>query len=77
MLGLPPDLPAEPAKGKSDGFDAQASKKADIDSGLVADFRRHLKTCSKLPPSVAASDNVMIRLRVLMTPEASSRRIRS
>jgi len=70
MLGLPPDLPVEPAKGKSDGFDAQASKKADIDSGLVADFRRHLKTCSKLPPSIAASDNVMIKLRVRMTPEA-------
>lgn len=70
MLGLPPDLPAEPAKGKSDGFDAPASKKADIDSGLVADFRRHLKTCSKLPPSIAASDSVMIKLRVRMTPEA-------
>ena len=69
LLGLPPDLPVEPAKGKNDDFDAQASKKADIDSSLVAEFRRHLKTCSKLPPSIAPSDSVMIRLRVFMTPE--------
>jgi hypothetical protein len=69
MLGLPPDLPVEPAKGKDDGLDAQASKKADIDSSLVAEFRRHLKTCSKLPPSIAPSDSVMIKLRVFMTPE--------
>ena len=69
MLGLPPDLPVEPAKGKDDGLDAQASKKADIDSSLVAAFRRHLKTCSKLPPSIAPSDSVMIKLRVFMTPE--------
>lgn len=69
MLGLPPDLPAEPAKGKNDDLDAQASKKADINSSLVAEFRRHLKTCSKLPPSIAPSDSVMIRLRVFMTPD--------
>lgn len=69
MLGLPPDLPVEPARGKNDDFDAQASKKADIESSLVAEFRRHLKTCSKLPPSIAPSDSVMIRLRVFMSPE--------
>jgi outer membrane biosynthesis protein TonB len=69
MLGLPPDLPVEPAKGGKDDYDAQASKKADIDSGPVAEFRRHLKTCSKLPPSIAPSDSVMIRLRVFMTPD--------
>lgn len=69
MLGLPPDLPVEPAKGGKDDYDAQASKKADIDSGPVAEFRRHLKTCSKLPPSIAPSDSVMIKLRVFMTPD--------
>jgi hypothetical protein len=69
MLGLPPDLPVEPAKGGKDDYDAQASKKADIDSGPVAEFRRHLKTCSKLPPSIAPLDSVMIRLRVFMTPD--------
>jgi hypothetical protein len=67
LLGLPPELPVEPAKGKPDDFDAQASKKADLDSSLIGQFRRHLKTCSKLPPSIAPSDTVMIRLRVFMT----------
>jgi hypothetical protein len=69
MLGLPPDLPADGPKNKpGDGFDAPASKTADIASSLVAEFRRHLKTCAKLPPSIAASDNITIRLRVMMTP---------
>ena len=68
VLGLPPELPPEPpAKGKPDDFDAQASKKADLDSSLIGQFRRHLKTCSKLPPSITPSDSVMIRLRVFMT----------
>jgi hypothetical protein len=70
VLGLPPALPVEePGKGKPDDFDAQASKKADLDSSLIGQFRRHLKTCSKLPPSIAPSDSVMIRLRVFMTTE--------
>jgi hypothetical protein len=62
MLGLPPDTPG-------DGFDAAASAKADIASSLVTEFRRHLKTCSKLPETVAASDKIKIKLRVLMTPK--------
>ncbi len=70
MLGLPPDLPADPPKGKpGDDFDAPASKKADIESSLIKEFRHHLKTCSKLPGSIAASDNVKVTLRVLMTLE--------
>jgi hypothetical protein len=70
MLGLPPDLSAEPPKGKAgDDFDTQASKAADIDSNIVAEFRRHLKTCSKLPESVAPADQIRITLRVLMTPD--------
>lgn len=70
MLGLPPDLPAEPPKGKpGDDFDAPASKTADIDSSLVSEFRRHLKKCSRLPPSIAPSDKLKITLRVLMTLE--------
>jgi hypothetical protein len=62
MLGLPPDTPG-------DGFDAAASAKADIASSLVTEFRRHLKTCSKLPETIAPSDRIKIKLRVLMTPE--------
>jgi outer membrane biosynthesis protein TonB len=70
MLGLPPALPAEPAKGNpGDDFDAPASKSANIESSLVTEFRRHLRTCSKLPPSIEPSDRVTVKLRVLMTPE--------
>jgi len=70
MLGLPPELPAEPAKGKpGDDFDAPASKPANIESSLVAEFRRHLRTCSKLPASIDLSDRVTVKLRVMMTPE--------
>jgi len=62
MLGLPPDTPG-------DGFDAAASATADIASSLVTEFRRHLKTCSKLPETIAPSDKIKIKLRVLMTPQ--------
>ncbi len=61
MLGLPPDT-------SGDGFDAPASTKAEIASSLVTEFRRHLKTCSKLPETIAPSDKIKIKLRVLMTP---------
>jgi hypothetical protein len=64
MLGLPP-----PPPGAGGGFDAVASDKADVASGIVSEFRRHLKTCSKLPPSITASDSVRIKLRVFMTPD--------
>ena len=67
MLGLPPDLPPEPAKGKPGDFDAQASKSADIDSSAVAEFRRRLRSCSKLPASIGASDKLRITLRVMLT----------
>jgi len=62
MLGLPPDIPG-------DGFDAPASAKAEIASNLVTEFRRRLKTCSKLPVMIAPSDRIRITLRVLMTLE--------
>jgi len=72
VLGLPADLPpAEPAADKpADGIDARASSEADVSASVVAAFRQHLKTCLKLPASVAASDQVMIKLRVMMTPQA-------
>jgi hypothetical protein len=70
MLGLPPELPVQSPKGKgSYDFDSAAAKTAEIASGIVTEFRRRLKTCAKLPPSIAPSDNVMIKLRVLMTVE--------
>jgi len=70
LLGLPVDLPPDGSKDRpGDGFDAPASKPADVASNLVAEFRRHLKTCSKLPAAVAPSDKIKIKLRVVMTPE--------
>jgi hypothetical protein len=70
LLGLPVDLPPDGSKDRpGDGFDAPASKPADVASNLVAEFRRHLKTCSKLPAAVAPSDKIKIKLRVFMTPE--------
>lgn len=68
LLGLPSDLPPSP-EAKSGDFDAPASKTADIASSLITEFRRHLRTCSKLPASIAPSDRIKVTLRVLMTPE--------
>jgi hypothetical protein len=76
LLGLPPDLsptlPPAPAQARdkaSDNFDAPAAEAADIAASLVAEFRRHLKSCSKLPASLTSADDVSVKLRVLMTPE--------
>ena len=75
LLGLPPDLsPLPPAAAQAgnkgdDNFDAPATDAADIASTLIAEFRRHLKTCSKLPASLSGADDVKVKLRVLMTPE--------
>jgi len=76
LLGLPPDLsptlPPAPAQARdkaSDNFDAPATEAVDIASSLVAEFRRHLKSCSKLPASLTSADDVRVKLRVLMTPE--------
>jgi type IV secretory pathway VirB10-like protein len=66
LLGLPPDLPQD---RPGDGFDAPASAAAGVATSLVAQFKSHLKTCSKLPESIAASDPIKIKLRVFMTPD--------
>ena len=62
LLGLPQDRPG-------DGFDAPAIQKADVGTDAIAQFRRHLKTCSTLTKEIAPSDKVGIKLRVLMTPD--------
>jgi hypothetical protein len=74
MLGLPdalPPLASSSGDTPGDGIDANASSAANISSSLVGKFREHLKTCAKLPASVARSDNVFVKLRVLMTPQAN------
>ena len=65
MLGLPPELPV----GPRDAGDAEASQTTDLVSSLVTEFRRHLKTCSKLPASISPSDPVKITLRVFLSPD--------
>jgi hypothetical protein len=75
LLGLPPDLsplspaPAQAGNKGDDNFDAPATEAADIAGTLIAEFRRHLKTCSKMPASLSGADDVKVKLRVLMTPE--------
>lgn len=74
MLGLPEALPPPSSGDKDkpgDGTDATASSAANIASSLIAKFREHLKSCAKLPASVARTDNVFVRLRVAMTPQAT------
>jgi hypothetical protein len=72
MLGLPAPLPTEAANSGSkggDGFDATASSDANISSSVIGEFRRHLKSCSKLPASIAPSDHLVVKLRVQMTQD--------
>lgn len=71
MLGLPEELPplAKDGDKGSDGGDAKASTVADLSSSVITEFRRHLRKCAKLPAEVAPSDNVMIKLRAVMTTD--------
>jgi hypothetical protein len=70
MLGLPEALPpsvlsADAGDRKGDGGDA--ANKADVGTDMVTAFRSRIKQCSKLPPSLSPSDELMIKLRILMT----------
>jgi hypothetical protein len=60
LLGLPQDRPG-------DAFDAPATENADIEANSIAEFRRHLRSCSTLPKSIAPTDDVSIKLRVMLT----------
>jgi hypothetical protein len=73
LLGLPPAIEpsqppaASPSGAKTgDNFDAPAIENADVTSSVVAAFRRHLRTCSKLPATLKGSDDVKVKLRVFM-----------
>ena len=58
MLGLPDGNGGSAALGK-----------ADIAPLDIAAFRRHLKSCSKLPAAVTANDKVRIVLRAFLAPD--------
>jgi outer membrane biosynthesis protein TonB len=72
MLGLPPELPPVPKDApKDDGGDAKDSIAAKLPPEIVAELRRHLRSCSKLPAGVAPTDAVRIRLRIVMATDGT------
>lgn len=71
MLGLPPELPLEPKGAKDDGGDANDSIAAKLPSEIIAELRRHLRTCAKLPAGVAPTDNVHIKLRTVFATDGT------
>jgi hypothetical protein len=50
-------------------FDAASSKPVDLDNNQIAAFRRHLKSCSKLPAGITSGDKVRVLLRAALTPD--------
>jgi len=75
LLGLPPAMSASPPpkspSGEKSGynFDAPAIQNADVASSVVAAFRQHLRTCSKLAAGLKSSDEVKVKLRVFMSQD--------
>lgn len=72
MLGLPPELP-EPAKDapKDDGGDGKDSVAAKLPPEVIAELKRHLRSCAKLPASLAPTDNVHIKLRTVFATDGT------
>ncbi|WP_369723206.1 MULTISPECIES: hypothetical protein [unclassified Bradyrhizobium] len=68
LLGLPPELPAEP---KDDGGDAKDTTATKLAPEVIAELRRHLRSCAKLPAGVAVTDNVRIKLRAVLTTDGT------
>jgi hypothetical protein len=62
MLGLPAG-----SERDFSGIDAPAFDTAKVQTDDIAAFRRHLKTCSSLPASVAPTDKLRLVLRVLLS----------
>jgi outer membrane biosynthesis protein TonB len=72
MLGLPEALPPSVLsadKGTKTGDGGDAASKADVGTDMVGALRRRIKECSKLPPSLSPSDDIFIKMRVVMTRE--------
>ncbi len=68
MFGMPLAMPDGRLGGS---FDAAAIDKADISNDNIAAFHQHLKTCSKLPAGVNATDNVRAVLRIFLKPDGT------
>lgn len=72
MLGLPPELPPEPKDApKDDGGDAKDSIAAKLPPEIIAELRRHLKSCAKLPAGVEPTDSVRIKLRAVLATDGT------
>jgi hypothetical protein len=72
ILGLPPELPPAPKDApKDDGGDAKDSIGAKLPAEVIAELRRHLRSCSKLPAGVAPTDAVHIRLRAVLATDGT------
>ncbi|MCA1473874.1 hypothetical protein [Bradyrhizobium sp. NBAIM08] len=71
MLGLPPELPVEPKGAKDDGGDANVSIAAKLPPEVIAELRRHLRGCAKLPAGVAPTDNVHVKLRTVFATDGT------
>lgn len=76
MLGLPPELPSAPKDApkdapRDDGGDAEDSIGAKLPPEVIAELRRHLRSCSKLPAGVAPTDAVRIRLRAVLATDGT------
>lgn len=76
MLGLPPELPPMPKDAPKDapgddGGDAKDSIGAKLPPEVIAELRRHLRSCSKLPAGVAPTDSVRIRLRAVLATDGT------
>lgn len=73
MLGLPPELPPELPKDapKDDGGGATDSIAAKLPPEVVAELRRHLRSCARLPAGLAPTDNVHIRLRTVFASDGT------
>ena len=66
LFGMPLTMPDGTIGGR---LDAQAVDRADIANDAVAAFRKHLKTCSKLPDGVAPDVRVVVR--IYLNPDGS------
>lgn len=76
MLGLPPELPPAPKDApkdapRDDGGDAEDSIGAKLPPEVIAELRRHLRSCSKLPAGVTSTDAVRIRLRAVLATDGT------
>ena len=72
MLGLPPELPVEPKDApRDDGGDAKDSIGAKLPPEVIAELRRRLRSCAKLPAGVAPTDPVRIKLRAVFATDGT------